>query len=101
MAIGCRHRAVDVLLEDPAKPIPDPLPLSQVFILESGGGPPEDTAQAVPPEGRIIVLRRGPPDNTLFAQLAIPMDSATRRAAAKDSAAKVARLKDSAKAALP
>ena len=98
VTLGCRHRAVDVLLEEPVKPIPDPLPLGQVFILESGGGPPEDTALVVPPEGRIIVLRRGPPDNTLFAQLAIPTDSVTRRAAAKDS---VARLKESAKAGVP
>ena len=73
-SVGCRHRPPEAAVPGPedTQPVPDPLPRSQVFVLESGGGPPEDTVVTVPTEGRIIVIRRGPPDNTVFAQIAVP-----------------------------
>lgn len=54
-------------------PPPDPSRLDQVFVLESGGTPPEDTAvTVVRNRRRMIVLRRGAPDNSLFAMITLP-----------------------------
>ncbi len=54
-------------------PPPDPSRLDQVFVLESGGPSAEDTAVAVPRgRRRLIVLRRGAPDNSLFATVSLP-----------------------------
>lgn len=47
-----------------------------MFVLESWGVPPEDTVvtfSAVEP--RVILLRRGAPDNTVFAELRLPPGS--------------------------
>jgi hypothetical protein len=56
-----------------ATPLSPPLPLGRVFVLESWGAQPEDTvvtfAASVP---RVVVLRRGQPDNNLFARLFFP-----------------------------
>lgn len=73
-SLGCRHRAPEAAVPGPedTQPVPDPLPRSRVFVLESGGGLPEDTAVSVPPEGRTIVIRRGSPDNAVFAEIAVP-----------------------------
>jgi hypothetical protein len=65
----------------PGKPAtaPDPrvpkqvLALSQLFMLEMSGIPPEDTVVTFPAgQARVIILRHGPPDNTVFAQLTFP-----------------------------
>ncbi|MGE0442171.1 MAG: hypothetical protein AB7L66_08105 [Gemmatimonadales bacterium] len=57
-------------------PPPRPTTLDSVFVLESGGPPPEDTVVVVPSgRRRTILLRRGAPDNSLFATLEFP-DSA-------------------------
>ena len=42
-------------------------------MLESSGVAPEDTVAKVPVEkGRVIMVRRGPPDNSLFARIDVP-----------------------------
>jgi len=62
--------------EPPPPEVPPPSRLSTVFVLESGGVSLEDTVVAVPVgRRRMIVLRRGPPDNSLFAQIVIPSDA--------------------------
>lgn len=56
--------------------VPAATPLPQTLVLESWGVPPEDTVvtfSAVEP--RVILLRRGAPDNTVFAELRIPPGS--------------------------
>lgn len=69
-------------IPDPAPPIPNrgpavippPQPgrLETTFILESTGIPPDDTTLVIPGgQRRIISLRRGPPDNSLFAVVII------------------------------
>jgi hypothetical protein len=47
--------------------------LDQVFLLEMAGVPPDDTILRVA-RGvrRVVVLRHGPPDNLVFADLAVP-----------------------------
>ncbi len=53
--------------------IPAPTRLDSVFVLESGGAPPEDTTVAIAAgRARVIIIRRGAPDNSLFAQLVVP-----------------------------
>ncbi len=48
-----------------------------MFILESGGTAPDDTVIVIPAgRGRVILVRRGAPDNSLFARISIPSDSA-------------------------
>jgi len=54
--------------------IPPPLPgtLATAFILESAGIPPDDTTVIIPGgQRRVISVRRGPPDNSLFAVVII------------------------------
>ncbi len=55
------------------RPLPPPTRLDGVVILESWGVPAEDTVVTFSAyEPRTILLRRGPPDNSLFAELTIP-----------------------------
>ena len=55
--------------------------LDQVYLLETAGVPPDDTILYVTPgTRRVVVLRHGPPDNLVFADVTLP-------AAAPDSAA--------------
>lgn len=68
---------------NPAAPAPKPpsttgdpsrsFALEQVFLLEMAGVPPDDTTLSVA-RGvrRVIVLRHGPPDNLVFADVALP-----------------------------
>ncbi len=64
------------------QPAPDPsakpvvtqvLPLDRLYVLEMGGVPPEDTtvtfAKGSP---RVVSVRHGAPDNTVFAELIFP-----------------------------
>lgn len=45
-------------------------------MLESSGVPPDDTTVAVPrAAGRVVILRRGAPDNSLFAEVAVAATS--------------------------
>jgi hypothetical protein len=51
-------------------PVPPPLPLAQVYILEAAGSQPDDSVVSLPNgAGRVIVLRRSAPDFGLFATL--------------------------------
>jgi hypothetical protein len=53
--------------------VPGPAHLDSTFVLESGGAQPEDTTVAIAAgSARVIIVRRGAPDNGLFARLAIP-----------------------------
>ena len=58
---------------------PDPripkevLPLSRLFVLEMSGIPPEDSMLTFSvTQPRVLILRHGPPDNTVFAELSFP-----------------------------
>ena len=47
--------------------------LNQVFLLEMAGVPPDDTTLSLSRGSRrVIVLRHGPPDNLVFADLTVP-----------------------------
>jgi hypothetical protein len=47
--------------------------LDQVFLLETAGVPPDDTTLTVARGARrVIVLRHGPPDNLIFADVTLP-----------------------------
>jgi hypothetical protein len=49
------------------------LPADQLFVLEAWGAPPVDTVVAFPPGARrTVLLRHAAPDNTVFAELALP-----------------------------
>lgn len=53
-------------------PPPGPATLDAVFVLESGGPPADDTTVTIRPgQPRTILLRRGSPDNSLFATLVV------------------------------
>ena len=57
-------------------PLSPPLALQQAYLLESWGAPAEDTTVAFSAsEGRVIVMRRGSPDNNLFARISFPPGS--------------------------
>lgn len=61
-------------------PLPPDSHLDSVFVLESGGAPPDDTTVTIAPgAGRTIILRRGAPDNSLFARLVVPAGPTERR----------------------
>jgi hypothetical protein len=53
-----------------------PQPLDRVLLLEQSGASPADTVVSFPAShGRTIVMRHAPPDNAIFALIAIPADS--------------------------
>lgn len=78
----------------PGQAVPDPgvkpvvtqvLRLDQLYLLEMAGIPPEDTAVTFAKGSlRIVSLRHGVPDNTVFAELIFPAD-AFGDSAARDS----------------
>ncbi len=56
----------------PPPRVPPAASIETVFLLESSGVPPDDTTVAVPrAAGRVVILRRGAPDNSLFAEVAV------------------------------
>lgn len=62
-------------------------PLAQLYVLEMSGIPPEDTVVTFRSgQARTIVLRHGPPDNSVFVELHFP-DSAFRGDGIPDSIA--------------
>lgn len=69
------------LPSDPtATPKSPPLPLGQVFVLESWGPPAEDTViRFQVDQPRIVLLRRGSPDNGEFARLVFPAGTVVPR----------------------
>ncbi len=57
-------------------PLSPPLRLNRVLVLESFGAPAEDTVARFPAASpRVLVLRRGAPDNGLFARVSFPAGS--------------------------
>jgi hypothetical protein len=49
------------------------VPLASVIVLETAGPPPSDTTVTFTAgEPRVIVLRHGPPENVVFAELVFP-----------------------------
>jgi hypothetical protein len=80
-----------------ASDTPDPLtptqvlPLSRLYLLEMSGIPAEDTVVTFASnQSRVIILRHGPPDNTVFVELNFP-DSAFQVSGAPDSVTVVVR----------
>ena len=63
------HRARRTWARRPARIIP----LAQAIVLETGGPPPADTSVTFTTgEPRVIVLRHGPPENIVFAEVTFP-----------------------------
>lgn len=71
---GCGGGGPTVLDSVPeARPLPPARPLGQVYVLESWGVPAEDTVAVLPVhEPRLIMVRRGAPDHSVFAEIQIP-----------------------------
>lgn len=83
LGLGCGGGGA-VTPRAPGAPAPVPLPpdsrLDSVFVLESSGAQAEDTTVVVPGgQTRTIVIRRGAPDNSLFARLVVGAAPAERR----------------------
>jgi hypothetical protein len=56
-----------------AAPSPRVVPLARAIVLETAGSPPPDTSVTFSAgEPRTIILRHGPPDNVVFAELIFP-----------------------------
>lgn len=78
--MGCGGATVTPLMDPTVTPLSPPLPLGQVFILESWGTAPNDTVVSwLASDPRVIVLRRAPPDNNLFGRIVFPRGSITPR----------------------
>jgi hypothetical protein len=71
LAAACGGRAGTKSGVDPSAP--RVVPLASVIVLETAGPPPSDTTVTFTAgESRVIVLRHGPPENVVFAELAFP-----------------------------
>jgi len=74
--LACRPPAPPLEGAPPVETQPRVVPVDQLYFLEMSGIPPEDTVVTFPVgQPRVIILRHGPPDNTVFVELAFP-DSA-------------------------
>ena len=74
LAVACGGRAATAGRKEPGPAgIVRVVPLTAAFVLETAGPPPADTSVTFT-SGiyRIIVLRHGPPDNLVFAELEFP-----------------------------
>lgn len=72
MTTACGGRAASGGGEHPA-PRPRVIPLARAIVLETAGSPPPDTSVTfIAGEPRTIILRHGPPDNVVFAELVFP-----------------------------
>lgn len=73
LAISACGRATTQGAGDASGDAPRERLLSQLYVLEMSGIPPEDTVVTFRSGlARTIVLRHGPPDNTVFVELAFP-----------------------------
>ena len=80
LLVACGGRSVTPALDPTVTPLSPPLPISQVFVLESWGTAPEDTVVTwAAADQRVIVLRRAPPDNNLFGRIVFPPGSIVPR----------------------
>ncbi|MGE0552863.1 MAG: hypothetical protein AB7R55_05490 [Gemmatimonadales bacterium] len=62
----------------PTPRVPPAGPLAQAFVLESSGVPPDDTTTTFAARAsRVVLLRRGAPDNSLFAEIRIAASDST------------------------
>lgn len=74
LACGPPKAAVNGSVEPTTAPRPTRVVAeSTLYVLESWGPPPTDTAVSWPAgERRVILLRHAPPDNSPFAELVVP-----------------------------
>lgn len=80
LGLGCGGRSNVNTTGLPEETVERTLPLADVWVLEAGGTPPDDTTQVVTAgRQRVVVLRNGAPDLTTFALLTFP-DSAIKAA---------------------
>jgi hypothetical protein len=71
LAASCGGRAGTKNGIDPSAP--RVVPLASVIVLETAGPPPSDTTVTFTAgQPRVIVLRHGPPENVVFAELTFP-----------------------------
>lgn len=72
LGLGCGGSAQPATAPDPRIP-KVVLPTSRLFVLEMSGIPPEDSIVTFAvTQPRVIILRHGAPDNTVFAELTFP-----------------------------
>jgi hypothetical protein len=72
LTAACGGRAASGGGEHPT-PRPRVIPLARAILLETAGSPPPDTSVTfIAGEPRTIILRHGPPDNVVFAELVFP-----------------------------
>lgn len=76
-AAGCHSRPfVQGSAPDSPRTVTATLPLDQLYVLESSGAPAADTSVTfLPGRPRTVVLRHGPPDNTVFVELVLSKDA--------------------------
>jgi hypothetical protein len=74
---ACGGRRGPSPTESEAQPLASiPLPLSAVYLLEQSGTPPNDTVVTFTTgQRRIILLRAGPPDNSVLAEVQLSPDA--------------------------
>lgn len=78
--MACGGGGAAPLVDPTVTPLSPPLPIREVFILESWGTAPNDTVVTwAAAEQRVIVMRRAPPDNNLFGRLVFPAGSVVPR----------------------
>jgi hypothetical protein len=78
LVVGCGRRSPSGTADPEGAPPPAPAPLANVFVLESNGPSPDDTTiRLAVNRPRTIIIRRGAPDNSLFAELEIPDSAAS------------------------
>lgn len=71
----------EVLPDPTVTPLFPPQALGEVFLLESWGTPAEDTTVVLRRgEARTVLVRRGAPDNSLYAQVTFPAGALAPRA---------------------
>lgn len=79
LALGvaaCGGRSQGVLEDGTAPPAPKELKPEEAYLVEvSGPSPPDTTVTFLSSQPRWIVLRHGPPDNTVFAEVSLPADA--------------------------
>ncbi|MFN8653047.1 MAG: hypothetical protein U0133_14180 [Gemmatimonadales bacterium] len=72
LVAGCGGKNRPSTTPDPRIPT-EVLPASKLYFLEMSGIPPEDSVVTFAvAERRVIILRHGAPDNTVFAELTFP-----------------------------
>ena len=71
--VACGNPKPAARVDPTITPVYPPQPLDKVFVLESWGATPEDTVvRFAAGQPRTVIVRRGAPDNSLFARLTFP-----------------------------